>query len=80
VQAPLLIAAVLAVVVVIKPLAAMLTVRILGKPLSMAIPVGAAFSQVGEFTFILGAVARGLGLINDIGWNAWWLPPSSRLC
>jgi CPA2 family monovalent cation:H+ antiporter-2 len=69
-QAPLLIAAVLAVVVVIKPLAALLTVRILGVPLATAVPVGAAFSQVGEFSFILGAVARQLGLINDIGWNA----------
>ena len=33
-------------------------------------PVGAAFSQVGEFSFILGSVARQLGLINDTGWNA----------
>ncbi|MFO7693159.1 MAG: cation:proton antiporter [Vicinamibacterales bacterium] len=70
VQAPLEIGAVLLVVIIIKPLAAMLTVRLLGKPLATAIPVGAAFSQVGEFSFILGAVARSLGLINDIGWNA----------
>jgi CPA2 family monovalent cation:H+ antiporter-2 len=32
--------------------------------------VGAAFSQVGEFSFILGSVARQLGLINDTGWNS----------
>jgi len=70
IQAPLEIGAVLLVVVVIKPLAAMLTVRLLGKPMTMAVPVGAAFSQVGEFSFILGTVARGLGLINDAGWNA----------
>jgi CPA2 family monovalent cation:H+ antiporter-2 len=48
----------------------MLTVRMLGKPFSIAIPVGSAFSQVGEFSFILGTVARNLGLINDTGWNA----------
>ena len=70
VQAPLEIGAVLLVVIVIKPLAAMMTVRLLGQPMATAIPVGAAFSQVGEFSFILGTVARGLGLINDVGWNA----------
>jgi CPA2 family monovalent cation:H+ antiporter-2 len=70
VEAPLVIATVLLVVIVIKPLAATLTVRLLGRPMAMAIPVGAAFSQVGEFSFILGTVARGLGLINDVGWNA----------
>ena len=70
VQVPVPIAMVLAVVLVIKPLAALLTVRILGVPFATAIPVGAAFSQVGEFSFILGASARELGLINDIGWNA----------
>lgn len=70
VQAPLLTAMVLGVVVVGKPLAAMLTVRLLGKPWATAIPVGAAFSQVGEFSFILGVVARQLGLLSDAGWNA----------
>jgi monovalent cation:H+ antiporter-2, CPA2 family len=70
VQAPLAIAAVLAVVVIVKPLAALVTVRLLGEPLAIAVPVGAAFSQVGEFSFILGSVARQLGLIDDIGWNA----------
>ena len=70
IQAPLLIAVVLAVVVVGKPLAALLTVRALGVPLATAVPVGAAFSQIGEFSFILGTVARQLGLLDDAGWNA----------
>jgi CPA2 family monovalent cation:H+ antiporter-2 len=70
VQSPLPIVAVLAVVVIVKPLAALLTVRLLGVPFSTAVPVGAAFSQVGEFSFILGSVARQLELINDAGWNA----------
>jgi CPA2 family monovalent cation:H+ antiporter-2 len=69
-HAPLTILAVLAVVVIVKPLAALLTVRVLGVPFATAVPVGAAFSQVGEFSFILGSVARQLGLINDTGWNA----------
>jgi CPA2 family monovalent cation:H+ antiporter-2 len=70
VEIPLLIGVVLFVVIIVKPLAAVLTVRVLGQPLSTAIPVGAAFSQVGEFSFILGTVAFSLGLINDAGWNA----------
>jgi monovalent cation:H+ antiporter-2, CPA2 family len=69
-QAPLVIALVLAVVIIGKPLAALLTVRVLGVPWATAVPVGAAFSQVGEFSFILGNVAQGLGLINGAGWNA----------
>jgi monovalent cation:H+ antiporter-2, CPA2 family len=67
---PHIIGLVLVVVVVIKPLAAMLTVRMLGEPWLRAVPIGAAFSQVGEFSFILGNVALSLGLINDAGWNA----------
>lgn len=70
VQAPLPIALVLAVVVIVKPLAALVTVRSLGTPTATAVPVAAAFSQVGEFSFILGSVARGLGLIDETGWNA----------
>jgi len=69
-HAPLVIITVLAVVIVVKPLAALATVRLLGVPLTTAIPVGAAFSQVGEFSFVLASAARQLGLLNDMGWNA----------
>ncbi len=70
VNEPLLIGVVLAVVLIGKPLSTLLTVRILGRPLSTAIPVGAALSQVGEFSFILGVVALDLGLIKADGWHA----------
>ena len=70
VEVPLVIGVVLFMVIIFKPLSAMLTVRVLGQPLATAIPVGAAFSQVGEFSFILGTVALDLGLINKTGWNA----------
>jgi len=69
-QAPLVIVCVLAVVIIVKPVAALGTVRLLGVPLTTAIPVGAAFSQVGEFSFILASLARQLGLLSDMGWNA----------
>jgi K+:H+ antiporter len=70
IRAPLPIAMVLAVVIIVKPLAAFLTVRALGTPKATAIPVAAAFSQVGEFSFILATVARQLRLLDDTGWNA----------
>jgi CPA2 family monovalent cation:H+ antiporter-2 len=70
VEVPHLIAIVLSVVVIVKPVSALLAIRLLGVPLSTALPVGAAFSQVGEFSFILGTVARQLGLLSDAGWNA----------
>ena len=70
VTAPLPIALVLVVVIVVKPISAFVTVRALGTPVATAVPVAAAFSQVGEFSFILGTVARSLGLIDDTGWNA----------
>jgi monovalent cation:H+ antiporter-2, CPA2 family len=69
-EVPHIIGVVLVVVMLIKPLAAILTVKVLGEPWHRAVPIGAAFSQVGEFSFILGNVALGLGLINNAGWNA----------
>jgi CPA2 family monovalent cation:H+ antiporter-2 len=69
IETPHLIGIVLFVVVVIKPILAALIVRILGKPFTMAIPIGAAFSQIGEFSFILGNVARSLNLLDNTGWN-----------
>ncbi|HNW45589.1 MAG TPA: cation:proton antiporter, partial [Elusimicrobiales bacterium] len=67
---PLTVAAILTVILAVKPLAAALTARLLGKPAAIAIPVGASFSQVGEFTFILAALAQRLGVLGDAGWNA----------
>jgi len=58
VQVPLIIIAVSFVVIIVKPLAAMLTVRALGQPLAAAVPIGAAFSQVGEFSFIVRGHSR----------------------
>ncbi|MHB0997555.1 MAG: cation:proton antiporter, partial [Elusimicrobiales bacterium] len=67
---PLATATLLLVILAVKPLTALLTARLLGRPMDIAIPVGASFSQVGEFSFILGAVAQRLGVLSDAGWNA----------
>lgn len=50
--------ATLGIVLIGKPLAAFVVVRLLGKPLRMALSVSMALAQIGEFTFILG----GLGI------------------
>jgi CPA2 family monovalent cation:H+ antiporter-2 len=69
-ESPLLIAVVLVVVMIGKPVAALVVVRLSGRPLATALPVGAALGQIGEFSFILGVAARDLGLLTDAGWNA----------
>jgi CPA2 family monovalent cation:H+ antiporter-2 len=50
--------AVLAVVIVGKPLAALLIVLALRKPLRTAVTAAIALGQIGEFSFILGDLAR----------------------
>lgn len=65
VEAPGLVAATLAVVVVAKPLAALAIARGLGYPLRVALPVATALAQIGEFSFMLAAVARDLGAMPD---------------
>ena len=65
------------VVLVITPVIAALLVRLLGRPWDTAINSGAAFAQIGEFSFILGTVAYSLKdpvsggrLITDASFNA----------
>lgn len=60
---PLLLAATLAVVVVAKPAAALAIVVFLRQPPRVAIPVSVALAQIGEFSFILAAVGRDLGVL-----------------
>lgn len=69
-HAPLLVALVLVAVLVVKPLAAFAIARLFGKSTALALAIGVALAQVGEFTFILGNAGRLLGAIDDRGWNA----------
>jgi CPA2 family monovalent cation:H+ antiporter-2 len=65
VNEPLLIILVLAVVLVVKPLSAFAAIRVLGGARFLAAPVAASLSQLGEFSFILGLLAKDLGLIEE---------------
>jgi CPA2 family monovalent cation:H+ antiporter-2 len=62
-QAPILVAGALIVVMVGKPLAALLIVWAMGYPLRAVLTVAIALSQIGEFSFILAALGRDLGVM-----------------
>ncbi|NDC53379.1 MAG: sodium:proton exchanger [Planctomycetia bacterium] len=65
IEAPGLVAATLGIVLLAKPLAALTIALVLGYPLRIALPVAAALAQIGEFSFMLAAVARELGGMPD---------------
>jgi CPA2 family monovalent cation:H+ antiporter-2 len=69
-EAPALVAATLAIVLVGKPLAALALVLLLGHPLRVALAVAAALAQIGEFSFILAALGKGLGVLPAEAANA----------
>jgi CPA2 family monovalent cation:H+ antiporter-2 len=69
-QAPLLVVATLAVVLVGKPVVAFLVVRVMRYPLRVALAVSVALAQIGEFSFILAALGRDLGVVSLDAMNA----------
>jgi K+:H+ antiporter len=68
-EAPGLIAATLAVVLVGKPVAAMIVIIALRYPFKVALAVAAALAQIGEFSFILSSVGRQLGILTGEALN-----------
>ena len=60
----------LVVVVIGKPLAGALVMRLWGEPRGQGLQLGAALGQIGEFTFVLGTSARTLGLIDQVAWTS----------
>jgi CPA2 family monovalent cation:H+ antiporter-2 len=55
----------LGVVLLAKPLTALVVVRLLRRPVQIGMSVGLALAQIGEFSFILAALARQLGVLPD---------------
>ena len=58
-----LILATLAIVLLGKPLAAFIVVKLFRKPLRMALSVAVALAQIGEFSFILASLGISLGVL-----------------
>lgn len=69
IQEPLLVLGALGIILIIKPLSALLIVAILGHPARTALTVALALAQIGEFSFILSELARAHGLMPAAGHN-----------
>lgn len=59
------IAATLALIVVVKPLATIGVALLLGSGIETALSVGVALAQIGEFSFILAGLGRQLGILPE---------------
>ncbi len=66
---PLMVAAALGIILIAKPLAALLIVAVLGHSVRTALTVAIGLAQIGEFSFILSELARYHGLMPDAGHN-----------
>src|SRR6185503_14878328 len=53
-----------------KPVTAALVVRLMKYPIGVALAVAVALAQIGEFSFILAALAKQLGILGDDAVNA----------
>jgi K+:H+ antiporter len=69
-QSPALVACALVVVLLGKPIAAIAVVLLMRYPMRVALSVGVALAQVGEFSFILAALAQQLGLLPPEAMNS----------
>ncbi len=65
IEFPGLVAVTLAIVLVVKPLAALAIVLLLKYPLRVAITLAVITAQIGEFSFILAAAGKNVGLLDD---------------
>jgi CPA2 family monovalent cation:H+ antiporter-2 len=66
VEAPLLLLATVAIIVVGKSIAAYAIVRVFGRDHRVAVTIAASLAQIGEFSFILASLGGTLGLIEPL--------------
>ncbi len=66
---PLMVIAGLGIILLAKPLAALLIVALLGHSARIALTVAVGLAQIGEFSFILSDLARQHGLMTEAGHN-----------
>jgi len=62
-ERPGLVAVALAFVLLVKPVVSIVLLLLLGRPARSALTLGMGRGQIGEFSFILGALAQELGLL-----------------
>jgi CPA2 family monovalent cation:H+ antiporter-2 len=68
-SAPWLVLAALGVVVIAKPLVAAIVLTVMRYPAHTVLTVPSALAQIGEFSFILAALARDLRVLPELGLN-----------
>ncbi len=69
-ERPLLVLATLGIVLLIKPVSALLITLAVGYPIRTGVTVAAGLAQVGEFSFIVGGIGRDLGLLPNDAYQA----------
>ncbi len=69
IREPAMLAAALGIILVAKPVAALLIVAVLGHTVRTGLTVALGLAQIGEFSFILGSLAHEHGLMTDVGQN-----------
>ena len=58
------------VVTLVKPIGAIIVIKILKQPIKKAISIGVALGQIGEFSFILASLAVTYGIMSHDAYNA----------
>ncbi|RYD23311.1 MAG: hypothetical protein EOP88_04680 [Verrucomicrobiaceae bacterium] len=69
IEQPLMVTAALGIILIAKPLAALLIVALLGHSVRTALTVAVGLAQIGEFSFILSDLARVHKLMPEAGHN-----------
>ncbi len=69
IQEPLMVLAALGIILVVKPLSALVIVAVLGYSARTALTVAIGLAQIGEFSFILSDLAKQHGLMSSAGHN-----------
>lgn len=70
VEEPVMMAATLGIVLLVKPITALVIVAVLGHSVRTALTVALSLAQIGEFSFILSNLAGQNGLMTEKGHNA----------
>ena len=70
VASPMLTIGAVLIVMIAKPLVALVIALVIGYPLRTSLTVAIALAQIGEFSFILSTIGRDLGLLSAAATNA----------
>ncbi len=70
IRSPLLLAGTIAIVMLAKPLLALGMILLLGQTPKVAVGAALALAQIGEFSFLVAALGRTMGVLPEQGMNA----------